>query len=55
MHRIRCHNCGVFVMEKLPFIPSSEKARHTRALAGTVIELRSEMSISAISDYIDLH
>ena len=54
MHRIRCHDCGAYVMEKLPFVPS-EKARHTRGLARTVVELRSEMSISAISDYFDLH
>ncbi len=54
MHRIRCSDCAAFLMEKLPFI-TSEKARYTKALARTVIELRPEMSISAIAKYFGLH
>ena len=54
MHRIRCHECGAYLMERLPFLPSAH-ARYTRALARTVIELRPEMSISAIAEYFDLH
>ena len=54
MHRIRCRDCGAFLMERLPFVPS-EKARYTKVLARTVIELRPEMSISAIAKYFGLH
>jgi len=54
MHRIRCHECGAYQMEQLPFLPSAH-ARYTRALARTVIELRPEMSISALAEYFDLH
>ncbi len=54
MHRIRCHSCNCYLMESLPFVPSA-KARVTKALTRTVVELRSEMSISAISDYFGLH
>ena len=41
-------------MEKLPFLPS-EKVRYTKELARTVIELRPEMSLSAIANYFSLH
>ena len=54
MHRLRCRNCAAYLMEKLPFIPS-EKVRYTKALARTVIELRPEMSLSAIANYFGLH
>jgi transposase len=54
MHRIRCHKCGAYQMEQLPFLPSAH-ARYTRALARTVIELRPEMSISALAEYFNLH
>ena len=54
MHRIRCHNCSAFRMEQLPFLPSPS-ARVTRALARSVVELRSEMSISAVARHFDLH
>ena len=54
MHRIRCNDCDAYLMEKLPFIPS-EKTRYTNVLARTVIELRPEMSISAIAKYFGLH
>ena len=54
MHRLRCHDCHSFQMERLPFIPR-QKARFTSALARTVVELRSEMSISALAHHYDLH
>ncbi len=54
MHRIRCSDCGAYLMEKLPFI-SSEKVRYTKVLARTVIDLRPEMSISALAKYFGLH
>lgn len=54
MHRIRCHSCNNYRMESLPFV-ISPKARVTKALARTVLELRSEMSISAISSHFGLH
>jgi transposase len=54
MHRIRCHRCHAYRMEKLPFLPSA-KVGYTRVLARTIIELRSEMSISAIATYFGLH
>jgi len=54
MHRVRCHDCDAYLMERLPFVPS-QKARHSKALARTVIELRSEMSILALAEYFGLH
>lgn len=54
MHRVRCHGCGAFRMESLPFLPSP-KARVTRALARSVVELRAEMSISALARHFDLN
>jgi transposase len=53
-HRVRCHRCQAFKMEVLPFLPKP-KARITRALARTIIELRSDMSIAAIARHFDLH
>ncbi len=54
VHRLRCHKCGAFRMEELPLLPNP-KARVTRALARSVVELRSEMSISAAARHFDLH
>ena len=53
MHRLKCHECGAYRMEHLEFLPSSH-AHITRALERTVVELRREMSISAISQYFRL-
>ena len=50
MHRIKCHDCGAFRMEPLPFI-SSDHARITRQLERSLVELRAEMSISAVAKY----
>ena len=53
MHRLKCHECGAYRMEQLEFLPSSH-AHITRALQRTVVELRREMSISAISQHFGL-
>ncbi len=53
IHRIYCQDCGVWKVEKLPFL-SSPKSRMTKELERTIIELRNEMSISAISEYFKL-
>ncbi len=53
MHRLKCHGCGAYRMEKLDFLPSSH-SHITRALQRTLIELRSEMSISAIASYFGI-
>ena len=53
MHRIRCRSCGVFRMERLPFLPTP-KARVSKALARTVVDLRREMSISALARHFNL-
>lgn len=53
-HRLRCQRCQAFRMEVLPFLPRP-KARITRALARTIVELRSEMSIAALARHFDLH
>ena len=52
-HRIRCHDCAAYRMESLPFL-SDPKSRITRGLERTILELRPEMSISALSKYYDL-
>jgi transposase len=54
MHRVRCHDCAAYLMEQLPFVPA-QKVRYSKALARTVIELRSEMSILALARHFGLH
>ena len=54
VHRLRCHRCGAFRQEKLPFL-HSPKARISKALARSILEMRSEMSIKAVAAYFDLH
>jgi len=54
MHRIRCHRCAAFRMEPLPFLPSA-KARVTRSLARSIIELRGNMSIIDLAAHFNLH
>ncbi len=54
IHRIKCRDCGCFKYEKLDFI-SRPKVHYTRGLERSVIELRKEMSISALAKYFDLH
>lgn len=53
MHRLKCHECGAFRMEELPFISSSH-AKITRQLERGIIELREQLSISAVARYFQL-
>jgi transposase len=50
VHRLRCAACGAKKYERLPFL-SSPKARVTRQLERTIIELRAHMSISAVAGF----
>ncbi len=50
VHRIYCLACKGACHEKLPFL-SHPKARITKVLERTLLDLRSEMSISAIAEY----
>jgi len=50
VHRIYCTRCGMQSYEQLDFLPYP-KARVTRSLARTLLELRSSMSLSAICRY----
>ena len=50
IHRIYCPKCKAEFMEKLPFLSHSE-ARLTKAFERTILELRPDMTISAISRY----
>ena len=49
LHRIYCPRCRALSVEELPFL-SHPKARITKALERTIIELRPEMTIHAISN-----
>ena len=49
VHRIYCHKCRRQSYEQLNFLPYS-KARVTRSLAQTLIELRRYMPLNAISE-----
>lgn len=53
VHRIKCRNCNSYLTEEISFIPS-QKVHYTKRLADTVIQLRSEMSILAVSKYFNL-
>ena len=53
VHRIYCRKCGSRSYENLEFLPHP-KSRITRSLARTILELRREMSLSAISRYYGL-
>ena len=52
-HRIYCRDCGERSYEEFKFLPGS-KSHITGQLARTLVALRSEMSIKAISDYFDI-
>jgi len=54
MHRIKCHDCNSYNLERLDFI-SRPKVHYTRAMERTVIELRKEMTISALAKYFNLN
>jgi transposase len=52
-HRVKCHDCGAYRMESYPFL-SSPKSHITRQLERSIVELRHEMSISAVAKHFDL-
>jgi len=53
IHRYYCYKCKSVSTEKLPFL-SYQKARLTKAMERTLMELRPHMCISAISKYFDV-
>ena len=53
VHRLNCADCGAKKYERLPFL-SSPKARVTRQLERSIIELRAEMSITAVAGFFHL-
>jgi len=53
MHRIYCHACHARLMEHIPFV-SHSKARLSKSFERTILELRSHMSIRAVSNYFHL-
>ena len=53
IRRVYCRSCGKTHYEKLPFI-TSDKSRITRALEWQIFELRANMSLSAVADWLDL-
>jgi len=54
MHRVRCHDCSSYLMEKLSFI-SSSKSRITKVLERHIIELRAHMCIQSLANYFKLN
>ena len=54
IHRLKCQHCGSYKTEELEFTPL-RKCHYTKELANKVIELRREMTVSAISKYFGLH
>ena len=53
VHRLYCHRCHHREMEHIPFL-SHPKARLTKALERTILELRPHMSIQALANFYDL-
>lgn len=53
MHRYRCSACGTRSYETLPFL-SGPKARITRQLERTIVEMRDCMSISDLAKFFHL-
>ena len=53
VHRIYCPGCGAAHYEQIPFLPSPT-ARVTRQMERTVLELRREMSVSAVAGHFGL-
>ena len=53
VHRLYCPDCGEMWAEEIPFV-NGPKSHMTRTLARTIIALRSEMSIKAISEAFGL-
>ena len=53
MHRLRCHDCQSYNMERLPFTSSSH-SRVTLEMERSMIELRCEMSINAVANFFGI-
>ena len=53
IHRLYCHRCHQREIENIPFL-SHPKARLTKALERTILELRPHMSIQALANFYDL-
>ena len=53
IHRLYCHSCHHRELEDIPFL-SHPKARLTKALERTILELRPHMSIQALASFYDL-
>ena len=54
IHRVRCHNCQAYRVEKLEFAPH-QKCHYTKSLAKHIIEYRGEMTVKAIAIKTGLH
>ncbi len=53
-HRVKCNDCGKYLMEKLDFLPK-QNCNYTKSLADLAIHLRKDMTISALAKYLKLH
>ena len=53
MHRVRCHECNAYCMEHLDFL-SKPSSRVTKSLERSILELRRDMSISALAKHFNL-
>jgi transposase len=54
IRRLRCDDCGADKQEAIPCTPSA-KARYTKAMVRTVLELRPKMSIVDVATFLGLH
>ena len=54
IRRLICSDCGAEKQEAIPCTPSG-KARYTRSMVRTVLELRPKMSIKDVADFLGLH
>jgi transposase len=52
-HRVQCHDCQKFLMEKLEFLPN-QNCHYTKSIVSLIILLRNEMTISATARYLGL-
>jgi transposase len=53
VHRLRCEDCGAFQTEAIDFL-SHPKARITKAVERQIVELRKEMSITALARHFQV-
>ena len=53
VHRLYCHSCRHREIEHIPFL-SHPKARLTKALERTILELRQHMSIQALANFYNI-